>query len=125
MIELRRFISSQFIRGDKTFKELLKDDSYWLWGPTQEITFVNLKKLLTNATVLAFYTPTIVSADASSYGVGAVLLQEQDDGRRAPVAYASSTLNDAYGRRAPVAYASSTLNDAEKRYFKSRKRASP
>ena len=45
--------------------------------------------------VLAYYSqqsPTIVSADASSHGIGAVLLQVQDDGRQAPIMYASRAL---------------------------------
>ena len=45
--------------------------------------------------VLALYSPkleTIVSADASSYGIGAVLLQRQLDGSLKPVSYASRSL---------------------------------
>ena len=51
-------------------RELLKDDTEWYWGSAQETSFANLKQLLANTSVLAFYSPeapTIVSADASSY----------------------------------------------------------
>ena len=37
--------------------------------------------------------PTIVSADALSYGIGAVLFQIQENGRRAPVTYISYSLS--------------------------------
>ena len=55
--------------------------------------------------VLAPYDPqrpTIVAADASSIGIGAVLLQIQDNGQRRPVSYASRSLNDTEGRYAVI-----------------------
>ena len=64
-------------------------------GQEQEKAFVELKAVLSQSPVLAYYNPqaeTTVSADASSYGLGAVLLQVQQDGRRAPLAYVSRTL---------------------------------
>ena len=78
-------------------RELLKESSEWVWGPPQQKAFGNLKQLLTSPRVLAYYNSdqhTIVSADASSYGIGAVLLQVQQDGRRAPIAYVSRALTD-------------------------------
>ena len=51
--------------------------------------------MVTSPPVLAFYSSdaaTTVSADASSYGIGAMLLQIQHDGRKAPVAYVSRAL---------------------------------
>ena len=73
----------------------LRDEVDWTWSPVQEEAFVKLKALVTAAPVLAFYSPrarTVVSADASSFGIGAVLLQVQEDGRKAPLMYISRAL---------------------------------
>ena len=51
----------------------------WLWGPEQDHSFAALK---TEPTVLALYNPEAkskVSADASSFRLGAVLLQKDRD----------------------------------------------
>ena len=67
----------------------------WLWGPDQETAFVKAKEALTKPIILALYRPggeTKVAADASSFGLGAVLLQRVTSEWR-PVAYASWTLS--------------------------------
>ena len=76
-------------------RALLRDEVDWTWSPVQEEALVKLKALVTAAPVFAFYSPrarTVVSADASSFGIGAVLLQVQEDGRKAPVMYISRAL---------------------------------
>lgn len=53
--------------------------------------------MLLTAPVLAYYSarrPTVISTDASSTGIGAVLFQVQDDGGRRPVFYISRSLNE-------------------------------
>ena len=89
---------SQPLRG------LLSNKSAWVWGPDQERSFVEIKRELTKSTVLALYDPlaeTKVSADASSFGLGAVLLQ-LDRQTWKPVAYASRALSETERRYAQI-----------------------
>ena len=63
-----------------------------------------MKELVSSAQALAYYDvhkPTVVSADASSYGLGGVLHQDHD-GQLRPVAYCSKTLSSAEQRYAQI-----------------------
>ena len=80
----------------KALRDLLSKRNCWYWGEAQRNSFQVLKKALTTKPILAFYAPTrptIVSADASAYGIGAVLRQQQPSGEIKPVAYASRSLS--------------------------------
>lgn len=60
----------------KPLRELLSTKRAWLWGSEQERALNELKQELTRLTVLALYNPAArskISADVSSFGLGAVL----------------------------------------------------
>ena len=78
-------------------RKLTNDDVKWMWTESQQQAFETVRSMLTNAPVLAFYDPEKelrLENDASEYGLGSVLMQEDK----------------------PVAYASRTLTETEKRY---------
>ncbi len=89
----------------RPLNDLLKADIAWSWGPAQEEAFNKTKKLVSSTPVLAYYDPrkpTCVSADASSYGIGGVLLQDHGGGRLKPVAFCSRMLSDTEQRYAQI-----------------------
>ena len=75
----------------KPLRDLLSTKNQWKWDSPQVTAFTKLKSLLSSSEILALYNPlwyTVVSADASAYGVG-VLHQKQSNGDLHPVAYVS------------------------------------
>ena len=89
----------------KPLRDLLSTKNTWTWGTSQQQAFQEIKKHLSSTSVLAFYHPnrsTTVSADSSSYGLGAVLTQQQLDGTWRPVAYCSRSLSMAEQRYAQI-----------------------
>lgn len=81
-------------------RKLLESDVDWHWEDGQVRSFEKLKSLLTHAPTLKFYDvqkPVTLSVDASSEGIGAVLMQEGK-----PVAYGSRALSDAQRRYAQI-----------------------
>ena len=97
--DLQRFLGvvtylSKFIpnmsQKSAALRQLLQKDVEWSWGQVEEDTFTCLKTSISSAPVLKFFDPkepVTLSVDASSNGVGAVLLQNDR-----PVAYASKAL---------------------------------
>ena len=67
--------------------------------------FQEVKEALSSRPLLAFFDPvreTIVSADASSFGLGAVLLQKQLKGELRPIAYVSRAIRPTEKRYAQI-----------------------
>ena len=97
--ELQRYLGmitylAKFIpnlsQSAELLRTLLEKDVKWHWNEQQEHSFKTLKQLTTEAPVLKYFDPTKaikISVDASSKGMGAVLLQDNQ-----PVAYASKAL---------------------------------
>lgn len=79
---------------------LTRPDAEWTWDSVHDKAFEEIKHLLTQAPVLAYFDPTkelSIQCDASGQGLGAALLQE---GR--PLAYASRALSDTETRYATI-----------------------
>lgn len=112
--EVRRFlgmvnqlgkITPQLADRTRPLRDLLRKANMWSWDTAQQQAFKEIKRGLSTPPGLALYDPrkeTTVSADASSYGLGAVLLQKQEDGQVKPVAYASRALTSTEQRYAQV-----------------------
>ena len=65
-------------------------------GPAQKQAFKALKKLATEAPVLAFYKPgrpTKVDTNASNNATGGVIWQQQEDREWKPISYSSKTIS--------------------------------
>ncbi|XP_070385024.1 uncharacterized protein [Dermacentor albipictus] len=78
-------------------RTLLNKSASWVWRHEQKAALEKIKELLMSDRCMAKYHPsnaTTVSADASSFGLGAVFLQTQPSGERRPVAFASRSMTD-------------------------------
>ena len=75
----RRFVKD-FSTIASPLHALSKKNALFIWGPSQDITFNELKNLLTHAPMLAlpnFDKPFEIRCDASGNGIGGVLTQEK------------------------------------------------
>ena len=97
---LRQFIPS-FAEIMSPLYKLLRKNAIWSWGVREQKAFTKIKASITSEQVLRHYdpdAPLVLQADASSIGVGAVILQPEN------------------GTLKPVAFASRVLTEAEKKY---------
>ena len=81
-------------------RQLLEKDIQWHWDSEQQSAFDMLKEKVSNAPVLRYYDPKkelVMQVDASSKGLGSVLLQEGQ-----PIAYASRALTKAQQNYAQI-----------------------
>ena len=77
----------------------------WIWGEPQRKAFQEVKEALSTRPLLAFFDPvreTIVSGDASSFGLGAALLRKQLNGELCPIAYVSRAMTPTEKRYAQI-----------------------
>ena len=75
---------------------LLQADKKWDWSDECARAFQMAKDQLTSTQVLTHYDPALpinLAADASAYGVGAVISHVFPDGAERPIAFASRTLS--------------------------------
>ncbi|XP_015262798.1 PREDICTED: uncharacterized protein K02A2.6-like, partial [Gekko japonicus] len=75
-----------------------RPEAKWKWGQAEEKAFVGVKELLTSNAVLTHYDEhklLVLAADASPFGVGAVLSHLMPDGSEAPIAFYSRSLSAA------------------------------
>lgn len=122
--ELKSFIGmvnfyGKFIRNLSSLLtplyELLKKGKHWYWGSEQQTVFIKVKEYLCSAEALAHFDmsqETVLTVDASSRGLGAVLTQRCPGGG-----------GGVRGDERVVAYASRTLNAHELNYSQIHKEA--
>ena len=98
--------------------KLLRSKEKWRWDKDQEEAFEKSKAALLKSTLLVHYDPKLpitVSADSSSYGVGAVL-SHRIDGIDRPVYFVSRTLTQVKRRYSQVEREALALVFAVKRF---------
>ncbi|GFU19378.1 retrovirus-related Pol polyprotein from transposon 17.6 [Trichonephila clavipes] len=90
-------IQAVFCYLAEPLQSLLKSGVEFHWGPEEVEAFHSLKKALTSDPVLGMYderASTEIPTDASGYGIGAVLVQIQNNVEKV-IAYAARTLTKA------------------------------
>ena len=96
---LSKFIP-HFSQIASPLRQLLEKDTAWQWHHEHEQSLLKLKELATSAPVLAYFKPdrpVTLSVDASSKGLGAVLIQDDH-----PLAYASKSLTNTQQQYAQI-----------------------
>uniref|UniRef100_A0A3B3IAC9 ribonuclease H n=1 Tax=Oryzias latipes TaxID=8090 RepID=A0A3B3IAC9_ORYLA len=91
---LMKFIPN-YANLSEPLRKLTRKGQVWEWTNEAESSFQAMKEALVSEPCLAYFklgAPTVVISDASPVGLGAVLLQTQQDGQNKPVAYASRSL---------------------------------
>lgn len=96
---------SNLAQTSKPLRDFLSKDTAWIWDSAQKEAFETTKRQLVSTPVRAIYDPqlqTKVIADASSYGVGAVMVQKHLEGTWKPVAFISRALSSTEQRYAQI-----------------------
>lgn len=93
---MNKFIPNLFTI-DQPLRKLLAKDVKFEWSKEQEDSFGQIKAALSNVRNLGFYRVedrTAVIADASPHGVGALLVQYNQDNEHRVVSFASKSLTE-------------------------------
>ena len=91
-----KFIAN-FSDSCEPLNQLRRKNVKWQWTAECQKAFDHLKHCLSEATILVHFDahlPIILATDASSYGIGAVIMHRYPDGSEKPIAHASKTLTD-------------------------------
>ena len=97
-------LSSNLAELTQPLHELLNKKNEWVWGEAQDEAFAKVKSELTKPTVLSLFDVNAdlkLSANTSSYGLGAVLLQKNNSSCQ-PVAFSSRVMSGTECRYAQV-----------------------
>lgn len=89
----------------KPLRDLLSSESDWSWGDAKQQAFSALKQSLASTPTLAHCDasrPTTLLSDSSSYGLGPILIQKEDNDDWRPVAYASQVMSPTEQRYAHI-----------------------
>ena len=83
--------------------DLTRKGTEFIWGPPQELAFRKLKEMVSRAPALRPIDyrsgkPVILSVDSSIHGIGFVLSQQNEEGRRVPARYGSLPLTPVESR---------------------------
>ena len=95
-------------------RELAKDKVHFTWGPEHQSAFIQMKKEITSAPILAYYNPkkqTVLQTKASIKGLGACLIQDEK-----PLYFASKALTDAQERYVAIELESLAIAWAMERF---------
>jgi transposase InsO family protein len=97
---LRDFVPN-FAVVTKPLARLTSSRQHFEWTPEAQSAFDNIRSAILKAPILYHMRPdlrTILRTDASSLGVGAVLLQVDSEGKECPVCYVSQAFDEVKGR---------------------------
>ena len=100
---------------------LLEKKATWNWSAQCESAFSKLKAMLSSKLLLTHYNPKlpiVVAADASTHGLGALILHIFPDGSEKAVTHASRTLTPAERRYGQIEKEASALIFAVRRFHK-------
>jgi len=93
----RRFING-FSRTAKALYDRTKKDIIWEWGNKEQTAFDELRPKLCSTPVLTYFKagrPLLVETDTSQYVCSGILSQQDEDGKRKPIACRSKTMKPA------------------------------